>query len=145
VTSHDHNNATFGSLVSFVFSKRWIHSFPNQSFRRANLLFDGSFRDISPPQYLFSDIDYYRLTFKLEPTGIKTVGKDLPVGQETTFIAQIKTEMDTMIPTFLVHKTGMELFSRVFPHLMTSQIRFRWQVIEDEVFFKRTHKDFNRR
>jgi len=108
-------------------------------------LFDGTLRDIAPQPYLFSDIDYYRLTFELVPAGIETAGKKLPIGAENHFIAQIKAEMGTMIPTFIVHKTGMELFARVFPYLMKSQMRFRWHVIEDEVPFTRTPKDFNRR
>jgi hypothetical protein len=111
-------------------------------------LFDGSLRDASPPpQYLFSDIDYYRLTFELVPSGIETVGQNLPVGDEAHFLDQVKAEieMGTMMPTFMVHKTGMDLFARVFPYLMKSQIRFRWMVIKDKESFRRTPADFNRR
>ncbi len=108
-------------------------------------LSDGTSRDIAPRPYLFSDIDYYLLTFELLPTGIEKTAKKLPIGTENDFLAQIKAEIGTMIPTFIVHKTGMELFAQLFPHLIKSQMRFRWHVIEDKVLFKRTQKDFNRR
>jgi hypothetical protein len=94
---------------------------------------------------LYSDIDHYNLTFDLQPTGIEKVGKNILIGQEKTFIAQVKQQMGTTIPTFMVHKTGMEVFSRVFPYLMESQIRFRWHIIEEQVYFVRTPTDFNRR
>lgn len=106
-------------------------------------LFDG--RDVSPAQYLFSDIDYFRLSFELVPSGIELAGQNLLIGEEAHFIDKVKAEMGTMMPTFMVHKTGMDLFSRVFPYLMKSKIRFRWVLIKDKESFTRMPADFNRR
>jgi hypothetical protein len=95
--------------------------------------------------FFYSDIDSYKITIFLEKSKIKAEGKLLDINKECDFVRQIKNNKGTAIPSFIVHKTGMDLFSRIYPCLINSKIRFRWQnIYSDELSFTRNAIDFIR-
>ncbi|WP_089718569.1 hypothetical protein [Candidatus Entotheonella palauensis] len=94
------------------------------------------------------DVNGFEAIFYLDPQGMLTDQAEWDEAQETAWLQQLvqSYERDHIAPTFIVYRSGMNRFARLYPQLRESGVRFRWYAWRDRDVFRLTRRvsDFTR-